>query len=220
MQKQENLIDKRNWDCLIVLDACRYDYFENVYEDYLGGDLEKVLSSGSSTEEWLKGTFEGKNFFDTVYISSNAFVNSKGITAGEGFDATDCFFKIIDLWDEGWDEKKGTVPPKKVSKTTRMIRAKHPKKKLISHFMQPHYPYLPLKNIPRESKKQGFRGQVKEGEGFSTFEKLRRFLGKTAIKILGHEWGNKITRLKHKNKPGVLKKVEKKIRGRRFKGSI
>lgn len=56
MQKQKNLINERDWDCLVILDACRYDYFEKVYEDYLSGDLRKVLSSGSCTEEWLNKT--------------------------------------------------------------------------------------------------------------------------------------------------------------------
>ena len=41
------------WDTLIVLDACRYDFFEKVYRDYLSGTLEKRVSPGSCTEESL-----------------------------------------------------------------------------------------------------------------------------------------------------------------------
>ncbi|ELY63814.1 hypothetical protein C492_06831, partial [Natronococcus jeotgali DSM 18795] len=36
------------WDYCLVLDACRYDVFEDVYDDYLEGDLEKRRSPGSS----------------------------------------------------------------------------------------------------------------------------------------------------------------------------
>jgi hypothetical protein len=45
------------WDLLILLDACRYDTFEDVSEeveedfDFLDGNLEKVRSSGSHSRE-------------------------------------------------------------------------------------------------------------------------------------------------------------------------
>jgi len=40
------------WDYCLVLDACRYDVFEDVYDEYLDGNLEKRRSVGSSTPEW------------------------------------------------------------------------------------------------------------------------------------------------------------------------
>ena len=46
------------WDFLIVLDACRFDAFNYVYGDYLEGELEKVISVGSSTIEWCKNAFQ------------------------------------------------------------------------------------------------------------------------------------------------------------------
>ena len=65
------------WKYLIILDACRYDYFEKVYRDYLEeGVLERVFSPASGTLQWLTLTFRGY-YRDIVYVSANPYVNSK-----------------------------------------------------------------------------------------------------------------------------------------------
>ena len=38
-------IANEDWRILIVLDACRYDYFKRNYKRYLEGDLKKGISS-------------------------------------------------------------------------------------------------------------------------------------------------------------------------------
>ncbi|MHA1832385.1 MAG: hypothetical protein ACTSV7_00200 [Candidatus Baldrarchaeia archaeon] len=38
-------------DFLIILDACRFDYFSEVYGDFFDGKLEKIISAGCSTVE-------------------------------------------------------------------------------------------------------------------------------------------------------------------------
>ena len=58
-------IMEEKWDYLIVLDACRYDYFKE-YNNILEGHLEKKLSCASCTYEWLEKNFSGKYFSDTV----------------------------------------------------------------------------------------------------------------------------------------------------------
>lgn len=66
-----------DWDYCIVLDACRYDVFSDVYGEYLDGALEKRWSTGSSTPEWAYRTFTGDH--DIAYFSGNPFINSLGI---------------------------------------------------------------------------------------------------------------------------------------------
>lgn len=44
MMDQGKSITQGDWKNLIVLDACRFDYFENSYSDYLEGDLIKAKS--------------------------------------------------------------------------------------------------------------------------------------------------------------------------------
>ena len=94
----------QNWDYLIILDVCRYDYFEKFYGKYLNGKLEKKLSLGSSTREWRNRNFTGK-YDDVIYISTNPFINS--VRPCAKFDAREHFHKVYDLWLNCWDEKAG-----------------------------------------------------------------------------------------------------------------
>ena len=141
IEKQEDLIRKMDWDYLIILDACRYDYFEKVYKKHIKeGKLRKVLSSGSSTEEWLNKTFRNK--IDALYISGNPHINSKGLLK-EKFDARKYFTEIIDAWKIAWDDKLDTVHPKDINSIVKENISK--KQKIIIHYMQPHAPFIPMK---------------------------------------------------------------------------
>lgn len=130
---------EENWDYLIVLDACRYDYFSRVYQDYFQGKLSKVKSKGTGTFEWCTKSFK-ERYDDVVYVSANPYINSKHAT--KDFQAKDHFYKIIDVWDWGWDKELGSVHPKEVNEATITTKAHNPDKRLIIHYLQPHAPYI------------------------------------------------------------------------------
>lgn len=138
MLSQKRLIERGNWDYLIILDACRYDYFKKIYKKYLRGKLLKVISSGSETSEWARNTFKTR-YEDVVYLSTNANINSK--IAVCGFRASDHFFRVIDVWDWRWDYKIDSVHPNTVNGATIATMEIYPNKRLIIHYLQPHYPY-------------------------------------------------------------------------------
>lgn len=141
---QKDLINEADWDYLIILDACRYDYFEKVYRNFFqGGGLQRVRSPGSCTEEWLKETFRNEDYRDLVYVSSMPHVNSKGIDVF-GFKAGDGFKDVIDVWDWGWDTELETVPPQKVNDGVAKALEKYPHSRMVVHYAQPHGPYLSL----------------------------------------------------------------------------
>lgn len=149
MLNQTELIKNRNWDIIILLDGCRYDYLEEEYEDFLDGNIRKVKSPSFETSSWLWKTFDEKKYEDIVYISANPYVNTSGVES-ERFDARNKFHKIVNAREKGWNENLETVPPGDMGKITRITRAKFPDKKIISHFMQPHFPFLdigPLKGL-------------------------------------------------------------------------
>jgi len=50
---------EEEWDYLIILDACRYDYFESLYKEFFDGELEKRVSLGSDTLKWCLESFKG-----------------------------------------------------------------------------------------------------------------------------------------------------------------
>jgi len=134
-----NDVMKESWDYLIVLDACRHDYFKREYENFFQGELENRISLGSATPEWCRKQFEGY-FPDIIYISGNPYINSKKSIAG--FDAKKHFYKVVDVWDFGWNEELWTVTPEKVTAATLDSIDEFPKKRRIIHYLQPHVPYI------------------------------------------------------------------------------
>lgn len=186
MKSQQKLIFESNWSNLIILDACRYDFFKSVYKGYLGGKLEKCYSKGSNTPEWITKTFKRSYSGKLVYISANPFINSFGIEVEKNLDATDYFYKIFDVWDDYWNDQSKTVLPKSVSKVTRKIRMRYPDKKIISHYMQPHYPFLSVGPINQGVKKI-FRRAKGEKQKNSLFEKIRSKVGRFFNRFLGFE---------------------------------
>jgi len=134
------------WDNLIILDACRYDTFKDL--NTIEGNLESRISRGSATAEFLIENFRKhprkKSFEDVVYVSGNPFVDLL---------LPKIFHKVYPVWDYGWDENLLTIPPDPVVSTALEARRSYPDKRLIIHFMQPHFP--PLVGRP-----QGDTGQA------------------------------------------------------------
>ena len=132
-----------DWDILIVLDACRYDFFAKVYGHFFKGVLKKGLSPATKTAEWAKTVFKGR-YDDIIYISANPIINSR--VPVWGFNAKEHFHKVIDVWDWGWDYEYGSVPPWEVNSAVfQVLRLlNYSKKRIIIHYMQPHAPYMPM----------------------------------------------------------------------------
>ncbi|WP_146417091.1 hypothetical protein [Haloarcula sp. CGMCC 1.6347] len=123
------------WDNLLLLDACRYDMFQNHNE--LEGNLKKIESMGSSTTEFLIGNFSDRVLHDTVYVTANPqYYRHK--------DTINCeFHNVIHVWkDDGWDSEYQTVLPETVTEYARHAASEYNKKRLIVHYIQPHYPFL------------------------------------------------------------------------------
>lgn len=152
--KKINILEE-DWDYLVILDACRYDYFKEIYRDFFDkGKLKKAISPFTNTIEFLRGLFGNDYFEDIIYVSGNSFINSKIETSfgGLSFDGKKHFYKIVDVWDWGWSEKIGTVHPKKMNEAVLTTKKRNPNKKMIIHYVQPHIPYITL----RRSEKNDF----------------------------------------------------------------
>lgn len=120
-----------DWDTLVIADACRYDYFDE--ESELSGVLESRYSPASMSYGFMQNSFFGRQFHDTVYVTANPF-------AAELPDNT--FHDVVSLVDEWYENEAGTVPPEVMRKETLKAHSKYPNKRIISHFMQPHEPFL------------------------------------------------------------------------------
>lgn len=120
-----------DWDNLVILDACRYDLF--TARNTIDGDLQTRRSPGSNTAEFLQETFAGESFPDTVYVTANPQVSVR---------LDDPFHRTIPVWRDGWDEELNTVPPGTMVEATRAAHEEYPDKRIVSHWVQPHYPFI------------------------------------------------------------------------------
>ena len=133
-----------DWDNLIILDACRYDMFKTL--NNIKGKLEHRISRGSCTNEFLEQNFKGRIFRDTVYITANPLVN---------YHVSKSFVETVPVWKEGWSDELETVLPEKMVDSTNITNEKYPQKRLIVHFMQPHYPFIGEKSRQRIGEHSG-----------------------------------------------------------------
>lgn len=141
----------QDWDNLIILDACRHDYFDQV--SYFDGRLQPVTSKDKTSWEFIKHNFHDINFHDTIYVTANPSFTDIG---------QDVFFAIRSTLDEvtsyvkGWKVGIDQVHPQRIVELSRELYNEHPQKRLVIHFMQPHQPFIGEKadeirdKIPRE----------------------------------------------------------------------
>lgn len=134
-------IVEENWDYLIVLDACRYDTFQEV--NWLEGDLKKAVSRGSSSTEWLKENFT-EYYDDIVYVSANAFVSP---TDHGDFRSDEHFYKTYPVFMDPDPEKFGAATPEAVTNKLLEVKDKFPDKRFIVHYIQPHGPFIGEKDL-------------------------------------------------------------------------
>ena len=150
---QRELLAKYKWDVLIILDACRYDYFEEEYRKFIKGKLIKAWSPASGTAPWLKRVFKG--YYPNIQVfSATPYINSKGIEL-LGYNAVEHFppENIIDIWDFGWDNSLKTVHPERVVEV--VLSRIDLRKRQIIWFIQPHGPWIGEPKIVPPSTSEG-----------------------------------------------------------------
>lgn len=131
-------IFQEDWDNLILLDSCRYDYFSEICT--LKGKLESRISRGSSSVEFIRGNFQDSDQLDTIYISANSWYQK--ISEELGDNRSDVF-----LFDRVYSENKrerGEVRTWCENVTEQALERyqQYPNKRLIIHYMPPHFPYV------------------------------------------------------------------------------
>jgi len=125
-------IPDADWDTLVILDACRYDIFEQRCS--IDGTLSKVISKGSHTSEFLAENFGDESFPEMVYVSATPQLRAHELEGN--------FHAVVPVWEDGWDESLSTVPPAAMAEATQRAHEEYPDKRIISHFLQPHYPFI------------------------------------------------------------------------------
>lgn len=136
-----NIMDEE-WDYLIILDAARYDVFEEV--NWIEGELSKKVSKGSASIEWLNANFT-EYYYNTVYVSANPFVSPEESANELGqrpFLSDDHFPHVDMVFLDQESQKNGTTYPGYVREHAVDTISQYPDSRAIIHFMQPHAPFI------------------------------------------------------------------------------
>lgn len=138
-------IYERDWDVLVILDACRVDLLAEVQAEYDFVDRIGTFDSpGSATWEWMPKTFDTAPKAElerTGYVCANPF-SDRFLDRSE-------FAHLDEVWRYAWDDEVGTVPPRPVTdRAISMARSEQPER-LIVHYIQPHTPFIGSDESPR-----------------------------------------------------------------------
>jgi hypothetical protein len=131
---------ERDWDVLVVADACRPDLLAEVADEYeytRGYDpaADVFTSAASMSSEWMEKNFGADRADEvarTAYVTGNPF--SRDLDA-------DRFALLDEVWRYGWDDEFGGIPPRPVTDRAIATAREGDYDRLIVHYMQPHVPF-------------------------------------------------------------------------------
>lgn len=127
-------IMEKDWDNLLLLDACRYDTLQSISQR----DVERIVSVAGKSSEFIEETMNGKEMHDTVYISSNPHVE---MTLDDGV-----FHDVVKTYGDSWEDQRTDshkkFHPENVYNIAIASIESYPDKRILVHFMQPHGPYF------------------------------------------------------------------------------
>jgi len=154
----------REWDLLVVVDACRLDLMREAAPGYeFVDDISAFRSLDSMTRAWMEKNFVPtyvSEMAKTAYVCGNPF-------SKEVLDAED-FLVLDEAWQYVWEEP-GTVPPRAITDRAIATAREHRPERLVVHYMQPHCPFLSRADLTRGKRLDRFGDQ----EWDDVWEKLR-----------------------------------------------
>jgi len=150
----------RDWDVLIILDACRTDLMKEVLNEYeflpSRREMGTMYSIASMSDDWLRRTFAAEHAEDaakTAYISGNAF------TEKVEFESPPLI--LDEVWKTDWNDNLNTIEARPITnRAVHTWRNQRPKR-MIVHYMQPHAPFVRNPNLGDYTTPEEF------GEGFA-----------------------------------------------------
>ncbi|ELY95612.1 hypothetical protein C484_04985 [Natrialba taiwanensis DSM 12281] len=175
----------REWDVLVVLDACRTDTLREVADEYeFITAVDEQWSVGSHSAEWLAQTFSTdyrSEIERTRYITSNPHarrvleqrmeppVNNTTPVDFTRWDIADpdSFEALEMVWEDHLDDTYRVTLPETMTDHAIHASRTHDPDRLIVHYMQPHLPYLGPAlaegREPTELERQGYE-KLQSGE--------------------------------------------------------
>jgi hypothetical protein len=122
---------QKEWDICCILDGCRADTFESVFE----GESTRIRSIASTSQTWIPRTFDQTDTSKLAYITANPFADRVNPDRFGYFH-----HEPVEQTDFGIE----TVAPEKVADHAIYVWRRKEKldiDKMVVHFMQPHVPF-------------------------------------------------------------------------------
>ncbi|SFR67025.1 sulfatase-like hydrolase/transferase [Halogeometricum limi] len=132
-------IYERDWDVLIILDACRADLMNEVADDYpFLEKYETYNSIGSNSAEWLK-----KNFVDEYADEMKKTAMVSGNPHTDVYLDEDDFAVLDEVWRYAWEKEDELFRANYITDRAISVMREHQPERMIVHYMQPHHPFIP-----------------------------------------------------------------------------
>ncbi|MFB6080822.1 MAG: hypothetical protein ABEJ81_07485 [Haloferacaceae archaeon] len=191
----------REWDALLVLDACRVDALRIVADDYdFIGSVDSIVSVGSTSFEWIPKTFTNEyvdEIRDTAYVCGNPYLrktfydrNHPPARDSVPFGPTDYravrpedFACLDEVTSYGIDDDLGTIPPRTMTDRAIDVGRTVDPGRLVVHYVQPHEPYFTTDHTDVEHTRHRLQdGEATREEAFERYlETLRVVLDDVEI---------------------------------------
>jgi len=141
LRQNNTNVFSREWDLLVLLDACRVDTLQEVSSEPdfdIFDTRDSIRSVGAYSRQWMERTFVesySEEIAETAYINGNP--HSELCLDDIGFQRRD------DVWKWAWDDDLGTIPPEPLTDQAIHIGREESPDRMIVHYMQPHFPSIP-----------------------------------------------------------------------------
>jgi len=149
-------IFEKDWDNLLILDACRQSAFKQLIgHTGIDGDLSSRQTLGSCSPEFVQRNFADRELHDLVIVSANLWYHKIQQSGGDDEYSTDLDVHDLIIVDE---YNKDDIPdskahkldlkdglwtlPEFVTKYAKRASEQYPDKRLLIHYHQPHTPYI------------------------------------------------------------------------------
>ncbi|MFC7248527.1 hypothetical protein ACFQJ5_01530 [Halomicroarcula sp. GCM10025324] len=132
-------IYEREWEVLVILDACRTDLMDEVADEY--SFLEKYRthnSIGSNSAEWLE-----KNFVDEYADEMRKTAVVTGNPHTDIYLDENDFAVLDEVWRYAWEDDDELFRPQYLTDRAISVKREHDPERMIVHYMQPHHPFIP-----------------------------------------------------------------------------
>lgn len=123
---------------IVVLDSCRYDYFQEEVEDFLSGELQPAYTSATATMNYIQTIWDKKQY-DLTYITGlSAPTDHAFERKDKKYRPSRHFSDFVHVWKACEKKELGAVPPEEITKAA----LRQSDDKMVVHYVQPHAPYI------------------------------------------------------------------------------